>query len=339
MKLHLLAILIVLPLLVYSCFEEDQPVPPYMPPDDVDTVSIQHSIYTHQIYFDLSSGEIVAENENSIWVLGFECTADGHHLLINSSDFWGVTHTGSAKFDSAFNNNPDYIWKADKSDGNLDSTAVGDWLSFDNGVPVYSNEVYLIGKFDGISFEPVKKVQFINVDEQSYKFKVAGLEDIVGDTVLVTKDDNLNYVHYSFQDNKVMHLEPNKNEWDILFTQYFTILFTDDGVPAPYYVRGVLQNPNIVESALDTTISFIEINHLNASLNLFSNQQDAIGYDWKSVKVDEGSNSAEYSVRIGYTYLIKDTDADLYKLRFKSFFNELGIKGYPSFEYSALIPE
>lgn len=339
MKLHLTAILIVFSLLLRSCFEEDQPVPPYIPPDDVDAVSIQNSIYTHQVYFDLSSGEIVAENENSVWVLGFECSADGHHLLINSSDFWGVANTGSANFDSAYYDNPTYVWKADKSDGDLDSTAVGDWLSFDNGIPVYSNEVYLIGRFDGISFEPIKKVQFIYVDDQSYKFKVAGLEESSGNTVLITKNENLNYVHYSFQNNKVMQLEPNKNDWDILFTQYFTILFTDDGIPAPYYVRGVLHNPNLVESVLDTTTGFSEINYSNASLNLFSNKQDAIGYDWKSVKVDEGSNSAEYSVRSGYTYIIRDTDADIYKLRFKSFFNDQGIKGYPSFEYSDLIPD
>lgn len=339
MKLHLTGILIVISFLVHSCFEEDQAVPPYIPPDDVDTVSFHNSIYTHQIYFDLSSGEILAENENSVWVLGFECAADGYHLRINSSDFWGVAHTGSVKFDSVFSDVPVYIWRSDKSDGDMDSTAVGDWLSLDSGDPVYSNEVYLVGKFNGISFEPIKKVQFIYMDEQSYKFKVASLESSVGDTILISKDDNLNYVHYSFQDNKVMHLEPNKNEWDILFTQYFTILYTDDGIPAPYYVRGVLHNPNMVESALDTTSSFIEINYSNASSNLFSNKQDAIGYDWKSVKVDEGSNSAEYSVRIGYTYIIKDPDADLYKLRFKSYFNELGIKGYPSFEYSALIPE
>ena len=46
-----------------SCFEEDQPVPPYELPANVDTLSIQNSIYDYQVYFDFSSGSIVSENE------------------------------------------------------------------------------------------------------------------------------------------------------------------------------------------------------------------------------------------------------------------------------------
>ncbi len=323
-------------LVLISCFEEDQAVPPYVPPEDVESVSIQNSIYTNQIYFDFSSGDIVAENKNSEWVLAFECPDTGYHIRVNSSDLWGLAHTGSTDMSLDFSVRANIHWRSDKADGNPDSTAVGEWVSFVEGQPVYTHEVMLLGQYDGISYLPVKKLQFIGVDETNYIFLIGDPEMSDPDTVTVQKDNAFSYVHFSTENNEIKQLEPLKNEWDILFTQYFTILFTDDGIEAPYYVRGVWLNSNMVESALDTTTHFLDINAQNALDNEFSSLQDAIGHDWKSVEVDEGSNSAEYKVREGYTYIIRDVDGDLYKLRFKSYFNQSGEKGFPSFEYSKL---
>lgn len=329
-------ILILMIVVLVSCFEEDQPVPPYVPPEDVETVSIQNSIYTHQAYFDFSTGNVVAENENIEWVLAFENLDAGIQIRVNSSALWGLAHTGSTDLSQDFSGKGDYTWKSDTSDGNPDSTAVGEWVRFVDGDAVYSNEVMLLGKYDGISYIVEKKVQFIAVDERSYRFLVADPESATPDSVEVIKDDSFNYLHYSFNDNVVKILEPGKRDWDILFTQYFTILFTDDGIPAPYYVRGVWLNPLNVESALDTMLSFLDVNAENALDHEFSSVQDAIGHDWKSVEVDEATNSAEYKVRPGYTYIVRDSENKLYKFRFTSFFNQTGEKGYPTFEYSPL---
>lgn len=336
MKLIRLTIMLFMALVLVSCFEEDQAVPPYVPPEDVESVAIQNSIYTNQIYFDFSSGSIVAENKNSEWALAFECLDKGYHVRVNSSDLWGLAHTGSVDMSADYSAKATYTWKSDKADGNPDSTAVGEWVSFVEGKPVYTNEVMLLGKFDGITYIAEKKVQFISVDEVSYHFLVSDLELSNADTVEVLKNESLNQVHYSFVHNEVKLLEPPKNQWDILFTQYFTILFTDDGIEAPYYVRGVWLNPNMVASGLDTITHFLDINARIALENDFSMTQDAIGHDWKSVEVDEISNSAEYKVREGYTYIIKDNEMLLFKFRFKSFFNQSGEKGFPSFEYSKL---
>ena len=88
MKLAPFATLLFLTMLMHSCFEEDQAVPPYVPPDNVETISIPSSIYTHQIYFDFSSGLIVAAHENTEWVLAFECLDTGFHIWINSAHLW-----------------------------------------------------------------------------------------------------------------------------------------------------------------------------------------------------------------------------------------------------------
>lgn len=338
MKMKPLSYLVILLMAVVmvSCFEEDQAVPAYVPPENVTTLSIPYSIYTNQIYFDFNSGNIVAVNENTEWVLEFESTDTGMHIRINSSDLWGLAHTGSVDMSADYSEAADYTWLSDKSDGNQDSTAAGEWVSFYNGDAVYTNEVMLMGQFDGISHNVRKKVQFIEVDEMSYTFLVDNPQASQADTVRIVKNPDLNYLQYSFENHEVRFLEPDNNDWDLLFTQYFTVLFTDDGIPAPYYVRGVWLNPNLVESALDTLTHFIDISASNALNNEFSSKQDAIGHDWKSVRVDESSNSAEYKVRPGYTYIVRDTDGELYKLRFKSYFNESGVKGFPSFEFAKL---
>lgn len=321
-----------------SCFEVDQPVQPYALPAGVDTLSIQNSIYDYQVYFDFSTGAVVAENENSRWALSFECNDSAYHIRVNSSDLWGICHTGSTDMGAVYTASPEYVWKADRSDGNPDSTAVGNWVSFNEGLPAYTNEVYLLGKYDGIAYNLARKLQFIAVNEESYTFLISDPELSAADTVQVLKDQRFNYIQFSIDGNQVIQLEPEKDGWDILFAQYFTILFTDDSIPAPYYVRGALLNPNQVEAALDTTIHFLDITYSTAVQNSYSSAQDVIGHDWKSVQVDEASNSAEYQVRPGYTYLVRDTNNDLYKLRFKSYFNKAGVKGYPSFEFAKLEP-
>ena len=339
MKLSVIGIWVFLALVTFSCFEADEPVPAYTLPAGVDTLSLQNSIYYHQVYFDFSTGGIVSENENEAWTLAFECADSAYHIRINTSDYWGVASTGSTHMEAVFAPDPAYIWQADKSDGNPDSTAVGSWVSFDEGAPDYTNEVYLLGQYDGINYLLTKKLQFISVNEEAYRFLMDDPDGSDPDTIEVLKDERFNYTQYSIETKSSIQIEPEKEEWDILFQQYFTILYTDDGVPTPYYVRGVLLNPRGVEAALDTIIHFLDMDYSSALQNGFSSSQDAIGHDWKSVEVDEATNSAEYKVRPGYTYLVRDASNELYKLRFKSFFNKSGIKGSPSIEFARLSPE
>jgi len=339
MRVKVFSIWIILVLVTASCFEADEPVPPYSLPAGVDTLSLQKSIYDYQVYFDFSTGGIVSENENGAWALSFECADSAYQIRINTADFWGLARTGSSNMHAVFTPDPAYVWRADKSDGNPDSTAVGSWVSFQEGIPDYSNEVYLLGKYDGIDYDLTKKLQFISVNEEAYRFLIDDPDGSDPDTIEVLKDARYNYTQFSLETNSGIQIEPQKDEWDLVFQQYFTILFTDDGIPTPYYVRGVLLNPNRVEAALDTTIHFLDISYNSAIQNIFSSAQDAIGHDWKSVEVDEASNSAEYKVRPGYTYLVRDTNNELYKLRFKSFFNKSGVKGSPSIEFARLTPE
>ncbi len=323
-------------LLLSSCFEPDRALPPYE--SVYDLLKIEQSIYNYQIYVDLESGKVLSSNQNSEWLLEFECGPEGYQIRPNTSDYWEAARTGSNSIDSVFDNISGYNWTFDKSDGDPDSTVFHRWVKIDETGREYSREVYLLGKFNGIGYSDILKVQFIAVDDRSYTFAIGAADDPSPDTITVQKNNLVNFVQYSRTDNATRTLEPEKDEWELLFCQYKTILYTDDGIPAPYYVRGVLLNPSGVSAALDSVNLFDEIDYALASGLEYSTAKDAIGYDWKSVKVDESSNSAEYQVRPGYTYLIKKGEDQYFKIRFISYLGDTGVKGYPSFEYVKIEP-
>jgi len=91
-----------------------------------------------------------------------------------------------------------------------------------------------------------------------------------------------------------------------------------------------------VVAALDTVNEFGAISYDSLSIYTFSSRQDYIGYEWKDVTVDVSSNTAVYQVKTENNYIIRDTEGFYYKLRFVSFYNDLGEKGYPVFEFAAL---
>ena len=64
---------------------------------------------------------------------------------------------------------------------------------------------------------------------------------------------------YSFKEMLQMQIEPNFDNWDLIFTQYTTMLYTTDGLAYPYLVTGVMQKYDMISVALDTTLVFSDI--------------------------------------------------------------------------------
>ncbi len=323
----ILAILFIIPFLT-SCFKEDVPIQP----GSQEGITVSESIYTHQSFFDLAASQIVSVNPIDAWDLGFESSPDGWHIIINSGNYLGIYPSGSADFNGLTSVPVSAAWKFDKSDGNLDSTAIGDWLS-SSLIP--SNEVFVVGINDGVKYSPVKKIVFTSLNAGVYSFSFADMDGANPVAFSISKDPTRNFVYFSFsKGGKEVSIEPAKNSWDFVFTQYSTILFTDQGVATPYFVRGVLSNRSGVEVALDSLIGFFNITAADVSYLQFSTKSDAIGYDWKSVDIQ--GNTATYAVRPKNTYVIKSTTGSLYKLRFIGFFNDQGSPGYPKFEVNEL---
>jgi hypothetical protein len=321
-------ILLLIPLLS-SCFKEDVPIQPH----GGEVLSLKESIYTHQSYFELATKSIVSVNPVDAWDLCFEASPTGWHIRINSGRYLGIYASGTTDFNGLTSIPLSAKWKFDKSDGNSDSTAVGKWISDDLSTP--SNEVYVLGINDGVKYVPYKKIVFLSLVSGAYSFRFSDLNGSNTGTFNIIKDPSRNFVYFSFVDGgKTVPVEPKKDKWDIVFTQYTTTLYTSENVPTPYFVRGGLSNPNGVEVALDSLTGYENITIADISTLSFSSKADAIGYDWKAVKIQDVT--ASYSIRDNYTYLLKGVTGDYYKFRFRGFYNDAGSPGYPRFEVSIL---
>jgi hypothetical protein len=88
--------------------------------------------------------------------------------------------------------------------------------------------------------------------------------------------------------------------------------------------------------AQDTLYDFTAIDLEIASSMVYSTALDEIGYDWKDVVGDVSSGNVSYVIIQGRNYVIRDNQGFYYKLRFISFYNNSGEKGYPTFEYQRL---
>lgn len=322
--LKYLVILLIM-IMLTSCFKEDIPVMPH----EGNELSITESIYTHRSYFELASGSVVAVNPVEAWDLGFESSKTGWHIIVNSGRYMGIWSSHSTGFEGITSVPSTAVWKFDKSDGNKDSTAVGNWLSPETGIP--SGEVYVLGINNGVKYVPYRKIVFLSVSPGTYSFRYSEMNGSGENTYEITKDTTRNFVYFSFSDGAgSVIIEPEKTGWDVVFTQYATTLYTDDGIPTPYFVRGGLSNPCGVEVALDTLTAYEEISSADIQRFPFSPNEDAIGYDWKTVQINDVS--ATYSIRQNFTYIIKSVTGDYYKLRFTGFYDDSGAPGYPRFE-------
>ena len=322
-----------------SCFKEDEKITPVRP-GDVSTVVIEmFPDYSVQSYFSLSSGEVVASNPKDSWDLGLSCETDDYTLILNTARFIKIAHTGSDNFDVTYTTEG-FIWQFDESTGNPSGNAIGQWWDSTESGPVSHREVLLVDR--GIDSEGLPagyfKIQpLINSSTGEVSIRIANLNGSDERTFSFTKASGLKYTTMSFEDGQnAVQPEPLKTAWDLLFTQYTTLLFTDTGEPYPYLVTGVLINDELVSAAMDSITPFESIDRTLAENLLLSQQLDVIGYDWKKVNGDVTSGDVTYTPIPEMVYIIKNSDGYLFKLRFVGFYNELGQKGYPTFEYQKL---
>jgi hypothetical protein len=327
-------LILLLAVALSSCFKEDEPITPH-PPGSVETDTIPMSYnYKYQVYFDLDSGIVTSQNLKTESDLGFECSPAGWKIILNTADFMKAADLGVVPFGQA-QDTAHVTWKFDKSDGNPDSLAFGIWYQVVNGDTVSNNHVYVIDRGFDENANPLGLYQVIfdSLASSRYYFRFAS---ITGGTIysgVVTKDETVNYMYYSFSSGgSLKRLEPAKEKYDLLFTQYTTLLYTDIGDPYPYLVTGVLLNRNNVEVAIDTIHEFSSITIAQSIQLPFSKSLDAIGYEWKNYDFETGA----YTVNSKKIYIIRNNAGIYFKLRFVGFYSNTGEKGYPVIEYQPL---
>ncbi len=324
--------------IISSCFKEDEMIPPHEP-GDVTTVVIPLTMYyENQVYYDMELNEQVSISNRSQFDLNFSCNDTSAIIRLNTANFARAAKTNHTNLDDV-TDTTGLVWKFDKSDGNIDSLAIKDWISVSGSDTSYSNKVWVINR--GINTAGFNlgliKIKFNSLVNGKFSFTFANMDNSELTVADVEKNSDFDYIQYSFSNRSIVQSEPPRSGWDLLFTQYTTLLFTDEGEAYPYLVTGVLQKYNGTKVALDTNLVFSDITIADTSSFEFSTSLDKIGYDWKELVGDVGSGDIYYEIKLNNTYIIKDRNSFYYKLRFVNFYNhETGEKGYPTFEYQML---
>jgi hypothetical protein len=334
----IIILLLILSLILTSCFKEDERVEPYDRGDVVSKTIAMTQYYTNQVYFDLEKGEEVSVSNKNEWDLQFECLEQGNHIILNTSAFMYAGNTGLTDFEQV-SDTIGLRWKFDKSDGNLDSTAIGNWFTIFQNDTAFTQNVYIInrGYTDLGTLRGLKKIQFNRLAGDTYYFRFANLNGSDEHEFTVQKDPASSFTCFSFENGgQQLFFEPPYNTWDLLFTQYTTLLYTDAGDPYPYLVTGVLLNRKNVVVVLDTITEFSDLTISSTEGKVFSGVLDFIGYDWKDLVGDVNSGNVSYVIVPGRSYIIKNRSGFIYKLRFTGFYNSMGEKGYPTIEFKLM---
>lgn len=331
MQMRNLPVFIVAVLCLSSCFKEEEMVPPHEQ-GDLETGQAPMGVtYANQVYFDLHQNTVASANLISGWDLSFESVPDGWTVRLNSSKFMLAGNTHTTHFGAEINREA-LDMRFDSSDGNPDSTAFGNWYLSEGDSAWSLKEVFLVDRGMDEKDKPVglKKVQ-LEIQGNGYLVRYSNLDHSGDTTVLIRRDPLLDRIYFSFEKG-VVDMAPLPGTWSLLFSKYTTMLVTNEGENYPYIVAGVLLNPNGVSATLDTIHDFHEIGLADTIDLELTSRADVIGYEWKYYNFDAGV----YTIEPGLSYVIRDRNGLYYKMRFIDFYNDIGEKGYPSFEFVRL---
>ena len=310
-------------ILLFSCEKSEIPIQPHEMGDILSNQINMQSDYRKQVFYSLNNNIAIKENIKTDWDLGFESSEEGWRIILNTSTYSSVSKIINSNFEASISiNNLTWLWE--NPTGITEGTAIGDYRN--------ENVIFVIDRGYNINGNPAgyKKFMIESINDEYYIIKYANLDNTNSNTIEIQKDKSKNFQYLSFKNNTIVNIEPNKEEWDLLFTQY-THLFNDPDLPPSYLVTGVLINYlNNVLVSKDSINTFEDINYSNVETYTFSNKQNIIGYNWKTY------TGNGYIINTNLTYIIKDISNRYFKMRFIDFYNSYGEKGYPSFEIQEL---
>ncbi|MBE2230644.1 MAG: hypothetical protein IAE96_08380 [Chitinophagaceae bacterium] len=298
-------------------------------------------LYANKVFLDLSANRQTAVNRNN-WDLGFYTGADHFRVILNSSsammakqlaknDLTQVTAADTAGFSTqvAFNQfapSPASLPYIDYPTGDLTRTAI-DAIS----ATPDENKVYIVNR--GLapgSPAPArgwKKIRVLRSASGGYTLQYADIASASFSTLEIPKDENYFFKYISF-DNGAVSVEPAKKKWDLAWT-YFSNVSNFGTGEVPYLFQDIiLLNRNVqVAKVMVTAKAWADFSAADITAQTFLSTQNAIAADWRS----GGGPGVSPAVRSDRYYIVKDGDANYYKLRFTAL-TQNGERGYPAFE-------
>mgnify|MGYP000983713887 CR=1 FL=1 len=311
-------------LTLVSCRKEELPV---RAPDlgNITTSKVElSSTYENQVYFDLSSNSNKGTSNKIDWDLGFSCATGNPYIIINTSKVMLASLVSDKTFSEISNtSNFNSSTKVDHPTGRIDSLAIkgGSIFVLDRG---YNGAGTHQGYF---------KMEILSHDNSTFTGKFANVDGSNEQTITINKNSTYNFVYMKWNPTSVITtptIEPAKEEWDLIFTQFTEIFYEPEFMP--YSVVGCLSNTYNTKSLRITEKTFDEIDLEYAETLTLSTDRDRIGYNWKTFMFEQN----KYVIDYNKIYVIQDNEGFFYKLRFVDFYSSTGVKGTPTFEYQRL---
>lgn len=197
-----------------------------------------------------------------------------------------------------------------------------------------NNMVYLLSRgSSGVDAKPWKKIRVIR-NGQGYTLQHADADATTFTSLNISKDADDNFVYVSFE-NGVVDVEPAKTGWDIQWTAGTSSTpypQASNGTLAYFYQDLVYHNiyggSSVVQVA-EATIPYADFDETDVPTVTFnSDNRLTIGSNWRG----GGGPTSAPAVKSDVYYVVKDANANVYKVRFLSLTKD-GERGKPSFEY------
>lgn len=320
-----------------SCKKDEEPII-IAPPSDGSTLTLEGktavSAYANTVYADLSTDKQTAIDRKS-WNIAF--TSDSKfRVLLNAA--YQSTAVATSKTDinavtltdpgTTVNLNHDImdaktVSLVDYWDGDITKTAFAEEVSATDA----NNKVYLLSFEGNKESDKWFKIK-VTRSGSGYKIQYARLGETTIKTLEVSKDANFNLKFVSLENSKIVSVEPEKDKWDISWG-YSTY---NSGLGSPYWVQDLIMLNNFagVQAAevLNTSFAYATFTEANVTGLTFSGARDAIGTKWRSTQPATGAKTDRF-------YVIKDTNGNVYKLKFVSMGvgSDGGERGKPVIEY------
>ncbi len=316
-----------------SCEKKEKPYP--LPPqgDATGAIVVMGPDYSTQIFYNFETG-IVDSSANDSWDISFSNKAGTAELWANSGSLVFVKATGMTDLAAVTDtlSSASKPWVYDDPSGLDGSSGLGNLITNS-----HTNEVILVNVQRIVSarrIANVYKMKITAITDETINLQIDTLNGSSPRTVNLARNTDYNYTYYSFANGVVMP-EPQKADWDIVFTRYQHIYrdYFGPGLDFLYPLNGALLNPHQTTAADDSlnNYDFSAFTLEKAVGFTFFPNRDVIGFDWKVADISDGS----YVVNPNKIFLVKTQAGALWKLHFTGFYSN-GQKGSPQFEFKRL---
>jgi hypothetical protein len=306
----------------------------------------------NQVYVDLSSLTQTSAKRDS-WDLGFYSGSD-FRVAINGSIYMAVAALESTDIDAVTEADVETLQPqvavgtfdaantvyVDDVTGSLDGTAIAAISETDADNPVYLvNLGFAVGTTEPeVGSEAVKgdargwkKIRILRSGED-YVLQYADLDATTHEEVTISKTAGHHFTFFSFDTEEVVDVQPQADRWDINFT-----VFTNEIEGFGSYGYADFITTNSLSGALayqveTATIAYADFALADVDEASFEDDQRGIGSQWRN----GGGPGTLPSLKNDVFFVLKDTDGNLYKIRFTALTNESGVRGYPAFEFELL---